>query len=57
MTKDSEGADLKHAPDTDGFERVSGQLFWRGSDGSLIGPLNPASPTGGDNQDGEGIPW
>ncbi len=57
MTKDNEGADLKRAPDTDGFERVSGQLFWRGSDGSLIGPLNPAAPTCGDNQDGEGIPW
>jgi hypothetical protein len=35
------------------FKKIKGKLYWVAHDGSLIGPLDPAVPTCGDNTDGE----
>lgn len=44
--------DLKQG-EADSFIKIDGKLYYRASDGELIGPLNPAAPTCGDNTDGE----
>lgn len=35
------------------FVKRDGKLFWKASDGSLIGPLDAGSPTCGDYQENQ----
>jgi hypothetical protein len=35
------------------FKKINGKLYWVDHECRLIGPLNPSTPTCGDNTDGE----